>query len=346
MQTLRWAIIGAGRFGKIHAQVLQQMPGVELAAVCSRTKEKAEAAAAELGVSWAATDFRDVLASDAVDVVTIATHWEEHFETARAALESGKHVLLEKPMAPTADECRKLIEAARRAKGLFMVGHVCRFDPRAAAVKRAVEAGRIGRIVSMHARRNLPAAPGPLRLDRISPLMGDGVHDADLMMWLLGRAPARVYARHVRVDRFRFPDIGWAMLEFGELTGDHGEPREGAIGVIETNWRLPAKAPTTIDAVLQIVGTEGQITLDCGHAGVAILDGAGLHYPDTAYWPDLHGRRVGALLYELEYFARCVREGRRPAIITPEESARAAAVMQTADRSAVEGIPLTFDDAF
>ncbi|MBW3597146.1 MAG: Gfo/Idh/MocA family oxidoreductase [Planctomycetes bacterium] len=342
MQPLRWAIIGAGRFGRIHAQVLQQLPGVELTAVCSRTKEKVEAAAAELSVPRAFTDFRNLLEGDVCDVVTIATHWQEHFEPAMAALESGKHVLLEKPMAPTRDECRRLVEAARRANGAFMVGHVCRFDPRAAIVKRAVDGGRIGRIVSMHARRNLPEAPGSIRLDRISPLMGDGVHDADLMMWLLGRAPTRIYARNVRVDRFRYPDLGWAMLEFGDLGDEEAARREGAIGVIETNWRLPAKSPTAIDAVLQVVGTEGQITLDCGHAGVSIVDGAGLRFPDTAYWPELHGRRVGALYHELDYFAQCIRDGRRPAIITPEEAARAAAVMETAEHAAAQGLPLEF----
>jgi predicted dehydrogenase len=344
MRVLRWAILGVGRFGRIHGQVLTTMPGVELAAVCSRTRETAEAAAAELGGVEAETDFRRLLERRDIDVVTIATHWKDHFEIALAALESGKHVLLEKPMAATGDECRKLVAAAGRASGVFLVGHVCRFDPRAVLAKRAVDEGRIGRIFSMHAKRNLPVAPGHVRLDKISPLLGDGVHDADLMMWLLGRPPSRVYARNVRVDDFVYPDVGWAMLEFGDLSGNAGSQMETAIGVMETNWRLPQNSPTTIDAQLTIVGTEGQITIDCGHAGLSVLDANGLRYPDTAYWPELHDRRVGALRNELEYFATCVRKGRPAEVITPIEAARAVMVMETAERSASLGTPLEYRD--
>lgn len=341
MQVLRWAIIGVGRFGRVHAQTLLGLPGVELTALCSRTAESVSAAAAEFGVSAAFDDYRRLLECDEIDVVTIATHWQEHFEIAQAALASGKHVFLEKPMAATGEQCRQLVEAARESSAVFMVGHVCRFDPRVALAKQAIDEGRIGRIISMHARRNLPVAPGRIRLDKISPLLGDGVHDADLMMWFLGRPPGRIFARNVRVDDYRYPDIGWAMLEFGDLAGG-ASPRDGAIGVIETNWRLPESTPTAIDAVMEIVGTEGRITIDCGHAGLTLLDRQRLHYPDTAYWPILHGHRVGALRYELEYFAHCVREGQRPDVITPEEAARAVLVMEAAERSAALGQPIEY----
>jgi UDP-N-acetylglucosamine 3-dehydrogenase len=344
METLRWGIIGAGRFGAVHAEVLRQMPGVELAAVCLRTQERAEAAAAEMGANRAYADYRRLLEDDGINVVTIATHWKEHFQVAMAALDGGKHVFLEKPMAATADECRRLVQAARRAKGIFMVGHICRFDPRAALAQRAIEEGRIGRIISMHAKRNLPVAPGPTRLDKISALMGDGVHDADLMMWFLGRPPTRVYARTVRVDDCVYPDVGWAMLEFGDLSDDAASRREGAIGMVEANWRLPRNAPTTIDAVMHVIGTEGQITIDCGHAGLEILDREGPHFPDTAYWPVLHGARVGALRSELDYYAACVREGRQPEVVTPEEAARAVMVMEAAERSATLGAAIELGD--
>jgi predicted dehydrogenase len=109
---------------------------------------------------------------------------------------------------------------------------------------------------------------------------------------------------------------------------------------------LPKNSPTTIDAQLAIVGTEGQINIDCGHAGLSILDVNGQRFPDTAYWPELHGRRVGALRNELEYFAQCVREGRPAEIITPEEAARALMVMEAAERSAIQGTPLEYRDEF
>ena len=296
----------------------------------NRSSERLVQAVADFQVPHSYSAYEQLLDDPNVDAVSITTHWRDHFEIAKAALAAGKHVLLEKPMAETAAQCRELVAQARQANGRFMVGHICRFDPRVTLAKEAIDAGRIGRIVSIHAKRNLPTAPGWLRLDKTSPLMGDGIHDADLMMWFLGQAPTRVFARYVRVNQFKYPDIGWAMLEFGEQ----------AIGVVETNWCLPANAPTVIDAKIEIVGTEGAMTIDCSQTGLTILDGNGLKMQDTDYWPEQHGGLVGILRDEIEYFAACIRNDRQPEVITPEEAARAVAVMETAERSAECGLPL------
>ncbi|MEO8496988.1 MAG: Gfo/Idh/MocA family oxidoreductase, partial [Planctomycetota bacterium] len=317
-QPIRWGILGIGRFGRLHARAVQSIYGLELAAICNRNRERLDEGRIAFPTTFATTDYREILDDSSINVVSITTHWQDHFEVARAALASGKHVLLEKPMAATSDECLELVELARVAKGKFMVGHICRFDPRVSLAKRAIDDGRIGRIVSMHAKRNLPQVAGSLRLDKISPLMGDGIHDADLMMWFMGRAPTRVNGRYVRFNEFRHPDVGWAMLEFGDA----------ALGIIETNWGLPANTPTVIDATLQVVGTEGMLTIDCSHTGLTILDSNGLKMQDTDYWPEQHGSLVGVLQNEIAYFADCIRTDRDPDVITPEEAARAVRVME------------------
>ena len=105
MTPLRWAIIGFGRFGMAHAQVLMGLPGIELAGVSSRRAGPLAERAATLGIERAETDYRQLLDDDQVDVVSIVTHWEEHHQIALAALAAGKHVLLEKPMAVDTDQC-------------------------------------------------------------------------------------------------------------------------------------------------------------------------------------------------------------------------------------------------
>lgn len=332
MDAIRWGILGAGRFGLIHARVVASLPGVRLAALCNRNPEKLAAAGTEFGEARLYTDYRELIASPDIAAVSVTTHWRDHCDVALAALRGGKHVLLEKPMAASRDECQQLVAAAAQASGFLMVGHICRFDPRITLAKEAIDAGRIGRIISMHAKRNLPVAPGHLRLDKISPLMGDGIHDADLMMWFLGRAPTRVYAHHIRVDQFRHPDIGWAMLHF----------ESEAVGVVETVWRLPSNAPTVIDAQFEVIGTAGKLSVDCANTGLEILDPHGLKKPDTAYWPIQHGKPVGALAHEIAYFADCIRRRVPPTVITPSEAARAVAVMERADQSACDQRPLEF----
>lgn len=330
MQRLRWGVLGVGRFGRIHARALRSLPGVELAALCNRNPERLAAAAAEFQGVPAYADYRQFLGEARLDVVSITTHVRDHLPAALAALEAGRHVLLEKPLAGTRRECELLLAAAEHSPGLFMVGHVCRFDPRFSLAKRAVEEGRVGRIVSLHAKRNLPQAPGHIRLDKISPLMGDGIHDADLMMWFLGRPPTRVYGRTVRFGQHTYPDVGWAMLEFGDE----------AIGVIETNWGLPPNTPTVIDARMEVAGTDGMLTIDCSNTGLTVLDQHGPKMLDTDYWPEQHGTLVGALVNELAYFADCVRRGEKPSVVTPSEAARAVMVIEAAEQSAVRRQPV------
>lgn len=325
--VLGWGVIGLGRFGPIHAEVVRSLRGVELVALATRRVDRLNECADRFGVARRYTDYRALVDDPSVDVVSITTHWRDHASVALAALAAGKHVLLEKPMAPTANECRRLIEVAQAARRRLMVGHVCRFDPRVALAHEAIEAGRLGRIVSMHARRNLARAPASVRLDKIPPLMGDGIHDADLMLWFTGRMPTGVYARTIRVGQAQHADIGWAMLEFGDE----------AMGVVETIWCLPENTPYQIDARMEVIGTEGALYIDCANAGLAIQDARGWHQPDTAYWPLVHERRTGALASELAYFADCVRRGIDPAVITPEEAACAVAVMEAAERSAAQG---------
>ena len=330
MQNLRWGIIGVGRFGLIHARVLQSLSGSELVAICNRNQERLDQAAAALDLARCYTDYEQLLADPEVDVVSITTHWQQHFELARAALASGKHVLLEKPLAATGEQCRQLVAAAEYASGHFMVGHVCRFDPRVTLAKRAIDEGRVGRIVSMHAKRNLPRAPGHIRLDKISPLMGDGVHDADLMMWFLGRPPSRVYGRQIHFGEMTYPEIGWGMLEF----------EDQAVGIVETNWGLPPNVPTVIDARMEVVGTEGMLTVDCANTGLQVLDPSGLKMIDTSYWPEQYGQPIGALREELAYFARCIHQQQPPTVVTPAEAAQAVIVMEAVERSASLGEPV------
>lgn len=314
----------------IHAETLQSIPGCELAAICNRNPERLKAAAAGFSDVVATTDYRTLLNMPDLDVISITTHWQEHFELARAALASGRHVFLEKPMAASGEESSQLAALASEAAGYLMVGHICRFDPRCSLARASIQAGQIGRIVSMHAKRNLPKGPRHLRLDKISPLMGDGVHDADLMMWFMQRMPSRVYGRTIRTGDYACPSLGWAMLEFDQ----------DAVGVIETVWCLPDSVPTVIDARLEVVGTEGMLTIDCANTGLQVVTAEGPEMKDTAYWPSQHGHRVGALAAELAYFADCVRHHSAPAVITPREAAQAVIVMEAAENSASRGQPV------
>ena len=210
---LNWSILGLGRFGRIHARTLQTIRGVRLHSACNRNADVLQQHAAELQLPKISTTADDILADSEVDVVSIVTHWQDHYPLAMEALSAGKHVFLEKPMAATTAQAQEILKASRQSEGKLMVGHICRFDPRYSLARERILAGEIGEVTSIHAKRNLPVAPANIRLGKIPPLVGDGIHDLDLAMWMLGRKPNSVFARNIKIHDFTYPDAGWARFD-------------------------------------------------------------------------------------------------------------------------------------
>ena len=208
-----------------------------------------------------------------------------------------------------------------------MVGHICRFNPRYAKAKEAIAEGRIGQIVSMYARRNIPATIGAQVLAKIGPIIGDGVHDTDLMLWYSGAKIVSAYAQTVDVRGLKNPDLGWTMYRFDS----------DAVGVLEDVWFLPENTPFQIDERMEIIGTEGSIHIHETHPNFSILDADSWHCPDTTYWPTIRGQLQGALCDEIAYFVNCVATGQPPTIITPQESMAAVEACLAAEESAATG---------
>ncbi len=327
MTRVKVGVIGLGRFGEMHCDALASLPEVELAALCTRTESRLRELAIRYGVARTFTNYAEMLASPSLDAVSVVTMWDQHAAPAVAALRAGKHVFIEKPMASTVAECEEIIEAARVSGRFCMVGHICRFNPRYATAKREIESGTLGTIVSIYARRNIPAAVSETVLPKIGPIVGDGVHDTDLMLWFTGARVESVYAQTLSVRGLRNPDLGWTMYRF----------EGGAIGVCENVWFLPRNTPYRIDERMEIVGTEGAMHIQDGSPNFSVYGKDGWRTPDTTYWPLLHGRRAGALREELGYFARCILDGRRPSVITLEESMGAVQACLAAEESAVTG---------
>lgn len=327
MRTIGYGIIGLGFFGEKHAEVAAALPNVRLQALCTRNDRRRRQIKRRLNVPRDYRDYHELLADPEIEAVSVVTHVNDHLGPALAALEAGKHVLLEKPMAASTADCDQLIDAAEHADRILMVGHICRFNPRYALVRERIAAGEIGRIVSMYARRNIPAAVSKTVLEKVGPLLGDGIHDTDLMLWMSGANIETAYALTQSVRGLEHPDIGWAMYRFDT----------GAIGVIENVWFLPPGTPFRIHEQLEIIGTEGAVHVHGGDTNVVIQGRNGIDAPDTHYWPHLHGEPVGALRNEMVYFIDCVARGEKPTVVTPAEARRAVAALVAAEHSAASG---------
>jgi len=211
MKTLRVAMIGYGFMGAAHSQGWRTAPRVfdlpaepEMTVVVGRNAEAVAGAAHKWGWAESATDWREVIARDDIDVVDIVTPGDSHAEIAIAALEAGKHVLCEKPLANTVAEAEAMAEAAERAaaKGIrTMVGFTYRRVPAVTFLRNLIAEGAVGTINQVRASYRQdwlvdPAMPLAWRLQKEhagSGALGDiGAHAIDLAQFVTGQNLAKV----------------------------------------------------------------------------------------------------------------------------------------------------------
>lgn len=203
------AVIGAGIMGTDHAHILHRdVPGCDVVGVCDVDLERARAVGGPLGAE-ATSDAEGLIQSPEVDAVLIASSDVTHADYVRACLSAGKPVLCEKPLAPSAAECRSLAEeeAALTVPGgaLISVGFMRRFDPGYVELKELLSTGALGTALAVHSvGRGVSAPPGTNELT----ITGSAIHDLDIVPWLLDdpvdevswQAPRRSPDVHDRQD--------------------------------------------------------------------------------------------------------------------------------------------------
>ena len=335
MTKVKWGIIGLGWFGEWHAAALAGLGNVETYTLCTRTEPRLKDLGGKFDVKHLYTDCDEMLADPELEAVSITTMWDQHAAPALAAIKAGKHVFLEKPMASTVADCRAIVGAARDSDKHFMVGHIVRFQPRYAAAKREIEAGNIGDVISIYARRNVPVSVGTSVLPKISPIIGDGIHDTDIMLWYTGARIESAYAQSLNVHGHKYPDIGWTMYRFDS----------GAIGVCENVSCIPDNRGFFPDERMEVMGTEGAIYIQENYPSLSVVVKDGSYMPDSTYWPEIRpGIRGGALADELRYFATCILEDKPPTVVTPEESSAATQACLAAEASAASGQVVSVQD--
>ncbi len=153
MGELGYAVAGLGRVSARHMTAVGEMEGTRLVAVADANIEKAQAVTANHSDCPAAhADWRELVADGGVDVLVVCVPTQLHAEVAVAAMDAGKHVLCEKPMAPSPAQCREMIAARDRAGVKLMIGQSTRFQPAYVMARRLVERGEIGTPVALQAQ--------------------------------------------------------------------------------------------------------------------------------------------------------------------------------------------------
>jgi UDP-N-acetylglucosamine 3-dehydrogenase len=237
------AVIGVGSMGRNHARVYRELLDGELVGVCDRDAGTAAAVGKFHGVP-AFTDHLELLRRATPAAVTVAVPIHEHRRVAEDCLRAGCHVLVEKPIAATVAEAQALIDVAREVDRLLAVGHIERYNPAVIELKRRLDAGQLGRVFQMHARR---LGPFPARVRDVGVVVDLATHDLDIMRWLCGRDAVRVYAETRREIHTDNEDMLTGLVRFAD----------GSQGVLEINWLTPTKVRE-----LTVTGERGMFRAD------------------------------------------------------------------------------------
>jgi len=223
----RVALIGLGAMGRNHLRVLSDLDRVELVAVCDQAESVVGAASRKHSIPGY-TSWDEMLSREKLDAAVVAVPTRFHLDAGLAALEQGLHVLVEKPIATTLEEGRRLVSAARDGHRVFAVGHIERFNPAGRELQRRVAGGEIGRIYQIQARRQ---GPFPARIRDVGVVIDLATHDLDVMYKLAGSEVQRLYAETEQRISTEHEDILNALLKF----------ESGMLGVLQVNWLTPTK---------------------------------------------------------------------------------------------------------
>lgn len=315
MTRMRWGLIGArGLAARSCAPAFAEAAGAELIAVLSSDAERARSFAAENGVSTATTELDELLSAPGLEAVWIASPTFLHHRQAKAVLQAGKHVLLEKPLAMTASEAWELVDLARQADVVLATGYQARYVPGHLEMRRLVAEGAIGEvsIARTYYGVHRSGPPPEWRQHRDSAHWGAladiGTHHVDLLRMLLGEV---VEAKGLSGHQLGFEtdDVDVAAVRF----------ESGVLATVAASTNV--WAPHTR---VELIGTEGALvaedTSPNGQGPVMLLT------PDAPP-RDLSGDRPGAWLRQLEVVTR-VASGEDLPFATGEDGARNLEVLE------------------
>ncbi len=309
MRKLKMAVIGVGFWGRNHVRVLDELPEVELIAVCDVNKERAEAISEKYGLKTYGESI-EMYRKEKIDAVTICVWSSRLAEEAMKALKHGKHVLVEKPMANSVKEAQQVLNMAESKKLKLSVGFIERFNPGVKRLKKAIEEGLVGSVVLATAKR---VSKWPQRIGDVGVVKDTAIHDIDIMRFIFNEDPIAVYARAGSLQHERFEDYAQIMLSFPN----------NRTAFIEANWLTPYKVRK-----LTVTGSNAIVYLDYIKQEMTI-ETSGQTVTPRYGWEE-------PLKIELKHFVECVLNNKEP-MVTGTDGIKALKIAEAALKSAAEG---------
>lgn len=345
MNQVNVGIIGTGWCGGIRAVACARSALVGELHLAETNPERLQEVVALTDPTSAGADWEAVVANPAVDAVMVsATPEDLHHPMAKAALEAGKHVLLEKPIAQTLDEADELIRIADERGLKLTIGYSQRFNAKQAMVKRSINDGTLGRVTSILVSRHITRSLGAKISGRtkLSPAAMEATHDLDFAFWCLEpRRPVRVYSQNawgVRQETLGVPDTQYLVVTMDD----------GTVVTVGAGMSLPPGYPNQSTTWIEVIGTDGAILADASHRDIVVNTvEKGVQFPlSTMPGEYVDHMYAGPMERETTHFVEAVAFD-RPVMVDPHLARVTMEVYLAADLSAetneVVSLPLSRD---
>ncbi|WP_409344926.1 Gfo/Idh/MocA family protein [Paenibacillus sp. MBLB4367] len=323
MKLVRVGVIGTGSISACHLSAYRKNSRTIIAAVCDLNEERARKAADQYDVEQVYTDYRELLANPEIDAVSICTWNDTHAEIAIAALQAGKHVLVEKPMCRTVEEALRMEEAVRKSGKLLQIGYVRRFDPNARMLEEFARKGEFGDLYYAKATsvRRLGNPGGwfaDVERSGGGPLIDIGVHIIDLSWYLMGKpkavsVSANTYRKlgnraHIRnLSFYKAADYEASQNTVEDMANALIRFENGASLMVDVSFSLHAKQDET---VLKLYGDKGGFEVEPSVVIVTEKHDTILNvFPQTDH-PGFQGE--AAFQGEIDHFVSCFITGEQP----------------------------------
>ena len=326
---LNFALFGAGRIGRMHAENLAQRSDAKLVYVVDTRPEAARALAEPLGARQAGAE--EVFSDPQVHAVLIASSTASHADLSIAAARAGKAIFCEKPVDLTLPKVDLCIKEVRKARVPMFVGFNRRFDPSFRDLKKRLDAGAIGKLEQVIITNRDPGLPDLRFLASSGGLFLDfTIHDFDMARWLLGEEPVEVFAwGAVLVDprvRTEGKDIDTAMLLLRTASGKM------------CHINNTRRAVYGYDQRIEVLGVKGMLRAANLAPTSVERFGADATCVDNP-WPNFQTRYAAAYAAELSSFIRSI-ETRKPVEVGPEDSRQVVVLAEAALKSSQTGRPV------
>ncbi|MBB5223261.1 myo-inositol 2-dehydrogenase/D-chiro-inositol 1-dehydrogenase [Amaricoccus macauensis] len=323
--TVRFAVLGAGRIGKVHAGAIAANPGARIVAVADALAPAAEALAAQAAAAVRTIDA--IEAADDIDAVVICTPTDTHADLIERFARAGKAIFCEKPIDLDVSRVKACLAVVEETGAKLMVGFNRRFDPHFRAVRKAIDDGAVGDVEMVTIVSRDPGAPPVEYIRRSGGIFRDmTIHDFDMARWLLGEEPTVVAAfasNLVDSEIGRAGDFDSANVLLETPSG-----RQAVI----TNSR---RATYGYDQRIEVLGSKGMAAAENQReVSIEIANGAGFTRPPLLDF--FMTRYTSAYAAEIATFVAGVTEGTAIAP-TGEDGLRALALAEAAVRSVAEG---------